>query len=184
MGATVWMMRRLTALICIVSLLGSPAVVRAETPDEWVELGARVHGGFGSYIALGIRIGLDAMHRLEAQPRDLDVTYHNGSTAPCPCVVDGIMIATVSTPGQNSLRVASVASPPHTFGMAEIRHKRTGQTLRYFIPSSAQPLLDEWNRDTTGRQRYDAVMSAPEADLFLVEVNDRNESLMEMKHQH
>jgi hypothetical protein len=79
------------------------------------------------------------------------------------------MIATVSTPGQNSLRVASVASPLHTFGMAEIRHKRTGQTLRYFIPSSAQPLLDEWNRDTTGRQRYDAVMEAAESNLFWVE---------------
>ncbi|QYO62444.1 hypothetical protein [Leptolyngbya sp. 7M] len=34
-----------------------------ETPDQWVELGRRVHGGFGSYIALGIRIGLDAMQR-------------------------------------------------------------------------------------------------------------------------
>ncbi len=148
--------------------LGSPAVTYAETPDEWVELGARVHGGFGSYIALGIRISLDAMHRLEAQPRDLDVTYYNGSDAPCPCVVDGIMIATVSTPGQNSLRVESTASPPDTFGMAEIRHKRTHQTLRYIIPSTAGPLLDEWNRNTTGRQRYDAVMSAPVADLFWV----------------
>lgn len=130
-------MKRIAALFCIVFLLGSPAVAYAETPDEWVELGARVHGGFGSYIALGIRIGLDAMHKLKAQPRDLDVTYYNGLTAPCPCVVDGIMIATVSTPGQNSLRVESTASPPNTFGMVEIRHKRTGETRRYIIPISA-----------------------------------------------
>lgn len=45
-----------------------------ETPDQWVELGRRVHGGFGSYIALGIRIGLDAMQRLNVTPRTLDVT--------------------------------------------------------------------------------------------------------------
>lgn len=163
------------------SLLGSPAVTYAETPDEWVELGTRVHGGFGSYIALGIRIGLDAMERLEAQRRDLDVTYYNGSSAPCPCVVDGIMIATVATPGQNSLQVKSVASPPNTFGVAKIRHKRTGQVLRYVIPTSAQELLDDWNRNTTGRQRYDAVMNAPESDLFSVEelsdVNRNNDSL-------
>lgn len=168
-------MKKLAALICIVSLLGSPAVTYAETPNQWVKLGARVHGGFGSYIALGIRIGLDAMHRLEAQRRDLDVTYYNGAAAPCPCVVDGIMIATVATPGQNSLRVESVASPPDTFGVAEIRHKGTGQVLRYVIPASARLLLDDWNRDTTGRQRYDAVMSAEESELFSVqELNDAN----------
>lgn len=53
----------------------------SETPDQWVELGRRVHGGFGSYIALGIRIGLDAMQRLNATPRTLDVTYYSGAIA-------------------------------------------------------------------------------------------------------
>lgn len=83
MGATVWKRKTLITLIYIASLLGSPAVTHAETPARWVELGARVHDGFGSYIALGIRIGLDAIQHLSAQPRDLDVTYYNGSTAPC-----------------------------------------------------------------------------------------------------
>jgi hypothetical protein len=41
-------------------------VIHAETPDEWVALGARVHGGFGGFIPLGIRIGLDALDRLHA----------------------------------------------------------------------------------------------------------------------
>lgn len=91
-------------LICF-SLAYPAVIIRAEKPDEWVRLGQRVHGGFGTYIALGIRIGLDALKRLEAKPRDLDVTYQNGPDAPCPCVVDGIMIATVATPGQNSLRL-------------------------------------------------------------------------------
>lgn len=45
----------------------------AETPEEWIRLGGRVHGGFGSYIALGIRIGLDAMKRLDTQQRVLKV---------------------------------------------------------------------------------------------------------------
>ncbi|MCU0566729.1 MAG: formylmethanofuran dehydrogenase subunit E family protein [Oculatellaceae cyanobacterium Prado106] len=150
-----------------------------ETPDQWVELGRRVHGGFGSYIALGIRIGLDAMQRLDAAPRTLDVTYYSGAIAPCPCVADGIMIATTSTPGQNLLRVATTTSPEGTFGVAEIRVSRqrsalrnrtTGTALRYTIPTTAKTQLDSWNQNTTGRQRYDAVMSASEETLFSVEV--------------
>ena len=35
----------------------------AETPDEWVALGTRVHGGFGAFIPLGIKIGEDAVER-------------------------------------------------------------------------------------------------------------------------
>ncbi|NJL40173.1 MAG: thioesterase [Leptolyngbyaceae cyanobacterium RM2_2_4] len=140
-----------------------------ETPDQWVELGRRVHGGFGSYIALGIRIGLDAMQRLNADPRTLDVTYYSGAIAPCPCVADGIMIATTSTPGQNLLRVATTASPEGTFGVAEIRDRTTGETLRYTIPATARAQLDDWNQNTTGRQRYDAVMNASEDTLFSVE---------------
>lgn len=142
----------------------------AETPDRWVELGRRVHGGFGSYIALGIRIGLDAMQRLDATPRTLDVTYYSGAIAPCPCVADGIMIATTSTPGQNLLRVATTASPEGTFGVAEIRDRTPGKMLRYTIPATARTQLDDWNQNTTGRQRYDAVMNASPETLFSVEV--------------
>jgi len=141
-----------------------------ETPDQWVELGRRVHGGFGSYIALGIRIGLDAMQRLDANPRTLDVTYYSGVSAPCPCVADGIMIATTSTPGQNLLRVATTTSPEGTFGVAEIRDRATGKMLRYTIPATTRTQLDAWNQNTTGRQRYDAVMSASGETLFSVEV--------------
>ncbi|MGG6298210.1 formylmethanofuran dehydrogenase subunit E family protein [Leptolyngbya sp. AN02str] len=141
-----------------------------ETPDQWVELGRRVHGGFGSYIALGIRIGLDAMQRLDADPRTLDITYYSGAIAPCPCVADGIMIATTSTPGQNLLRVATTTSPEGTFGVAEVRNRTTEETLHYTISATARAQLDDWNQNTTGRQRYNAVMNASEETLFSVEV--------------
>ena len=39
---------------------------RAETMDEWIKLGARVHGGFGAFLPAGIRIGLDALERFKA----------------------------------------------------------------------------------------------------------------------
>jgi hypothetical protein len=46
----------------VLALLGSTA--RAETPEEWIQLGTRIHGGFGAFIPIGIRIGLDARERL------------------------------------------------------------------------------------------------------------------------
>ena len=39
---------------------------RAETPEQWVELLTRVHGGFGSFLPAGIRIDEDAMQRLNS----------------------------------------------------------------------------------------------------------------------
>ncbi len=135
---------RIVILLLTVSIGIAPAVTaRSETPDEWITLGHRVHGGFGTYIALGIRIGLDAMQRLKANPRELDVTYQTGN-APCPCVADGIMLATVATPRQNTLRIASIRASDQ-FGVAIIRHRKTGQTLRYTIPIAGIkpiPVLD------------------------------------------
>ncbi|MBW4499283.1 MAG: formylmethanofuran dehydrogenase subunit E family protein [Scytonema hyalinum WJT4-NPBG1] len=157
------------SLLACFCLAFSPIKVRAKTPEEWVKLGQRVHGGFGTYIALGIRIGLDAKQRLKAQARDLDVTYQDGPNSPCPCVVDGIMIATVATPGQNSLRVLPSKTNAGLFGVVIIKHKKTGESLRYTIPNSAKVLLDAWNKDKKGIERYDAVMKAPEASLFQIQ---------------
>jgi hypothetical protein len=62
----------------VVSALLASFPAYAETPEEWIALGARVHGGFGAFIPLGIKIGLDAVHRLNAKPRELTVVYYDG----------------------------------------------------------------------------------------------------------
>ncbi len=161
--------RGLAVVLCGLCWWSLPGAAWANTPEQWIELGRQVHGGFGSYIALGIRIGLDARERLNAEPRELAVTYYSGAIAPCPCVVDGIMIATVATPGQGSLQVVDRPSPPDTFGVAEIRHRGTGATVRYIIPASAKPLLDEWNATLDAAGRYDAVIGELAERLFVVE---------------
>jgi hypothetical protein len=63
-------------------LLLPSIVVRAETPEEWITLGARVHGAFGAFIPLGIKIGLDAAKRLDAKPRELAVAYYDSGSSP------------------------------------------------------------------------------------------------------
>src|SRR5947208_14193330 len=80
---------------------------RAETPEQWVELLTRVHGGFGSFLPAGIRIGEDAMQRLNAKPRELSVVFYQGDGVPCPCPADGVMLAVGASPGQGTPQVAA-----------------------------------------------------------------------------
>jgi formylmethanofuran dehydrogenase subunit E len=143
------------------------AGARAETPEEWVTLGARVHGGFGSFIPVGIRIGLDALKRLDAEPRGVTVIYYSGPKAPCPCPADGIAIATVASAGQGTLRVSPDKAPESALGVAEIRSKATGAGVRYTIAASWIQKLIAMNKDYEPLGRYNAVMNA--ADLFEVE---------------
>ena len=133
----------------------------AETPEEWVALGTRVHGGFGTFIPLGIRIGEDALHRLGIDRRGVTVIYSSGADAPCPCVADGIAIATEASVGQGTLQVTPEKSPPGTFGIAVIRDKKTGKGWHYTIPASLMPQLLKWNKDLDPVGRYNAVMDAP-----------------------
>jgi hypothetical protein len=85
---------------------------QAETPAQRIDLGARVHGGFGAFIPIGIRIGLDAKERIKAEPRGLVVTYYTGEKAPCPCIADGAMLATSASPGQGTLLISPEKAPP------------------------------------------------------------------------
>jgi hypothetical protein len=143
------------------------ANARAETPEEWVKLGARVHGAFGSFIPVGIRIGLDALKRLDAEPRGVTVVYYGGAKAPCPCPADGIAIATMASAGQGTLHVAPDKAPESMLGIAEIRSKATGAGVKYSIAASWIPKLIAMNKDYDPLGRYNAVMNA--ADLFDVE---------------
>src|SRR4030081_2153468 len=86
-------------------LISTPA--RSETKEQWIELGARVHGAFGAFIPVGIRIGLDAKEKLKADPRGLAVVYYSGEKPPCPCVAGGVMLATGASPGQGTLQISA-----------------------------------------------------------------------------
>lgn len=155
----------LTASILIGCTIAGPAC--AESPDEWIALGTRVHGGFGAFIPLGIRIGLDAAARLRAKPRELAVVYHDSAKSPCACFADGIAIATYASVGQRTLTIAPEPAPEGAIAVAVIRPRAGGAGLKYTIPVAALALLGAMNTDLTPRGRYDAAMSAD--GLFQVE---------------
>jgi len=143
------------AFMCFQALAAS-----AETPDEWVALGARVHGGFGSFIPLGIKIGLDATKRLNAKPRELTVLYYDSDKSPCACFADGIAIATYASVGQRTLKIAPEKAPDGAAAVVVIRRGQGGAGFKYTIQLSALANLASMNKDLDPRGRYDAVMAA------------------------
>ena len=155
------------AVLVLASSLAFAAPARAETPEEWAKLGARVHGGYGALIPLGVRIGLDAVAKLKAEPRSLAVTYYDNPRAPCACMADGVAIATFASFGQRTMILASEQAPPDMAAVIVIRPRKGGEGLRYSIPFAAMPRLVEMNKTMNELQRHDAVMKAE--GLFTVE---------------
>lgn len=154
-----------TLSILIAGVIAAPA--RAESPDEWIALGTRVHGAFGAFIPLGIRIGLDAVSRLHAKPRELAVVYHDSVRSPCACFADGIAIATYASVGQRTLTMAPEPAPEGAIAVAVIRPRAGGAGFKYTVPVAALARLGAINKDLDPRGRYDAVMGAD--GLFQVE---------------
>jgi hypothetical protein len=161
--------RMVAALLAAVALSVAP-FAHAQSPEEWVRMGEQVHGGFGTLIALDIRIGLDARAKLNANARELDVTYFDTPQAPCPCVADGVLIATSASPGQKSLRGFEKTDDDSPLGVVELKHKKTGTRARYVIPYMAMKTLAEWNKTQPPLGRYREVMNAPADTLYRVEM--------------
>jgi formylmethanofuran dehydrogenase subunit E len=143
-----------------------PVPGHAETKDEWITLGARIHGAFGPFIPVGIRIGLDAVDKLKAEPRGLIVTYYNGTKPPCPCIADGVMIATQAGPGQGTLQISPEKTPDGLMAVIVIKNRKTGEGLRYTIADEWLPKIPSWIKSDTSA-RYDAAIGAE--GLFQVE---------------
>jgi formylmethanofuran dehydrogenase subunit E len=158
-------MRTIRRTILAFALL-FPPTAHAETRDEWITLGARIHGAFGPFIPVGIRIGLDAADRLKADPRGLSVTYYNGTRPPCPCVADGVMIATQASPGQGTLQISPDKAPDGMMAVIVIKNRKTGEALRYSITDEWLPKILSWIK-LDPSARYDAAMTAE--GLFQVE---------------
>jgi formylmethanofuran dehydrogenase subunit E len=147
--------RSLVAAGAAASLIGM-----SRTASAQLKLGARIHGGFGPFIPVGIRIGLDALTRLKAEPRTVTVTYFSGEKAPCPCIADGVMIATQASPGQGTLRVASEKAPAGLLAVIEVRERKGNAGVTYTIKDEWLPKLLDWIKTQDPMGRYQAAMAA------------------------
>ena len=107
-----------------------------------------------------IKIGLDAVNRLHAKPRELTVLYYDSDASPCACFADGIAIATQASVGQRTLSIAPDKAPPGDAAVIVIRPRTGGPGFKYTIPINSLGKLGQMNKDLDLRGRYDAVMAA------------------------
>ena len=151
---------RLSTVLLAAVLASIVATAHAETESEWIALGTRIHGGFGPLIPIGIRIGLDAKDKIKTDPRGLTLIYYTGEKAPCPCIADGIMIATQVSPGQGTLLIAPEKAPAGQLAAAIIRDRKTGKGFIYTVSDRWLPKIGEWIKTLDPPGRYQAVMKA------------------------
>ena len=120
------------------ALLAAGAIAisaRAESPEKWMTP-ARACMWLRRLYSGGIRIGLDALQRLDAEPREVTVLYYDSDKAPCACFADGIALAERSaTLGARTLRLAPENAPDGAIAFMIIRNKRTGAAVRYTAPA-------------------------------------------------
>jgi formylmethanofuran dehydrogenase subunit E len=143
----------------VLALLLIATTARAETPEQWIALGTRVHGFFGGFIPVGMRIGLDARERLKAPPRGLAILYYSGAKMPCPCIVDGVMLATQASPGQGTVRIAADKAPAGLAALILVTDRKTGATLRYKVADRWIATMLAWNKREP-IERWKAAMAA------------------------
>lgn len=153
-------MSRIVAVAALAALLSTGIAAWVQTADEWIALGARVDGAYGAFIPVGIKIGLDALDRLKAKPRELSVLYYDNDKAPCACFADGIAIATQASVGQRSLTIASDEAPEGAAAVVVIRRRQGGPGFKYTIPMSSLPRLVKMNGELDARGRHETVMKA------------------------
>jgi FmdE protein associated with molybdenum formylmethanofuran dehydrogenase len=88
------------------------------------------------------------------------VLYLDSDKAPCACIADGIMLATVASPGQRTLQIAAEKAPPGALAVITVRHKKTGEAVQYTVAGSWLPKLSEWNKTLDAKGRYNEAMKA------------------------
>ena len=148
--------------------LAAPSMVSAQTPEQWISWGDRVHGGFGSLIALGVIVGQDALARLDAERRDLAVDYTDGPQSPCACVIDGIAVAVSASVGQRTLRLESERTESGLLARIRFTRRSDARSLVYEIPQPILAVMAAINRDPDPLERWRAVNAIDRASLFRV----------------
>ena len=120
-----------------------------------------MHGGFGTFIPIGIRIGLDAKERIKAEPLGLVVTYYTGDKGALSLHRRwGDAGNQREVPVQGTLLISPEKAPPGMLAIIVVRNRKTGEGLRYTIADDWLPKVIEWNKTLDPAERFDAAMKA------------------------
>lgn len=134
---------------------------RLDQPLRFVH-GAPAHGVPGPWAQLGLRIGTDALARLGARRADgwqLIVTVRAPEGHPLRAALDGLLVATGTSPGQGNLRFVASDGQPEV----ELIHRPSGRALTYRPLPELAERLNASAPDAFPRAADELAEAAPEA---------------------
>lgn len=80
--------------------------VEQDNIEAMIERGIKLHGHFGPYLNLGIKMGLLALELLEVKGYfDLSTEVELEYRTPMSCLIDGLQISTGCTMGKGNIKV-------------------------------------------------------------------------------
>lgn len=116
-------------------------------PDDppWLIDAVRLHGHLGPWLAVGLRVGQEALAALGCEGFfDIRVRVCGPiAKPPSRCIVDGIQFATGATLGKDNIEVV----PAHDFEIVATNTK-TGQEVRYGLREQLLADIDRVTHET------------------------------------
>jgi len=87
-------------------LMRARAQKQKSCSEEFLERAAEFHGHSGSFMVVGLRMGLEALRRLDASGWfDIRCRVELNWRPPDSCVIDGIQVSTGCTMGKRNIEV-------------------------------------------------------------------------------
>ena len=125
-----------------------------------------MHGGLVLHIELGIRIGQDSLHSLNAKRWGVNVSVTDSKNAPCTCVADGLMVATSASPGYKILTVNAKSPDTNYLALIEVTMRSADVVVSYRMPFNAIDPLAKVNYRKSSRQRFDAIFATLKCQFY------------------
>jgi formylmethanofuran dehydrogenase subunit E len=130
--------------------LPSPHYRRQVTDPPWLICAVQLHGHLGPMLVFGARMGMAALHAVEAKGYfDVEVVCEGPlATTPASCFLDGLQISTGATLGKRNLQwVKSKTIVIH------VKNTRTGKTATLQPKEEFLALLPQPNTNHTGESK-------------------------------
>ncbi|MFQ6086485.1 MAG: FmdE family protein [Candidatus Bathyarchaeia archaeon] len=137
--------------------------------EEIIEKAVGLHGHFGPFMVLGVRMGLIALRELGAKKGNpkLRVTVMTRPSVPFSCVIDGIQVATKCTIGNRKLRLRN--SPKNVSAKFQIPE---GNIVTVTLNPAKQEELEKLLSKHAGFEEMERtardIISMSERELFKV----------------
>ncbi len=129
--------------------------------ERLVSMGTELHGHYGAFMVVGIRMGLLALEKLESKGQfDLRAVSEAGNRTPLSCLNDGIQIATGCTLGKGNITVLDKDTPAVTF------ETKSGRGVRIELVPEVRQKIFSWFREEDGEKTADRILKMSNEELF------------------